>query len=265
MTPSLGTTAEPPGRSARYLFAGDTVLARAEVGDADRRRQRRRRRGAGRASTVRRGCCRPQRERVFHLPDPVPEVRKRPMPWVMVFAPMLLAVPMALFFGPRYLLFALFSPLMAIANFVSDRRAGRKDLLARQKEHDEELASVTERDGPRPGGRAVRAPAMTAPRPGDPADGQAIGPGPRLWERRATDPDYLRVRVGLADLPATVTRGGAPRQDRRRPRRRAASTACRPGWTSPGSAWSVVAGDEDTARAARPLAGGAGRAAAQPA
>ena len=145
----------------------------------------------------------PQRERSFHLPDPVPEVRKRPMPWVMVFAPMLLAVPMALFFGPRYLLFALFSLLMAIANFVSDRRAGRKDLLARQKEHDEELASVTERVD-----RALEAERSERRETGpDPATllGQAIGPGPRLWERRASDPDYLRVRVGLTDLPATVT------------------------------------------------------------
>ena len=210
-----------------YVFAGDTVLARAEVSDVtadvttdadealvDFNRPPR--------------LLPPQRERSFHLPDPVPEVRKRPMPWVMVFAPMLLAVPMALFFGPRYLLFALFSPLMAIANFVSDRRAGRKDLLARQKEYDEELASVTERVD-----RALEAERSERRETGpDPATllGQAIGPGPRLWERRASDPDYLRVRVGLTDLPATVTV-----EERRSKTAEAAparaSPGCRPGST----------------------------------
>ena len=154
------------------------------------------------------------------------------MPWVMVFAPMLLAVPMALFLSP-VLLFALFSLLMAIANFVSDRRAGRKDLLARQKEHDEELASVTERVD-----RALEAERSERRETGpDPATllGQAIGPGPRLWERRGLLdlPDYLRGR-GPTDLSATVTVEERRLQDRGgRALARAASPGCRPGWTYP--------------------------------
>ena len=105
------------------------------------------------------------------------------------------------FFGPWYLLFALFSLLMAIANFVSDRRAGRKDLLARQKEHDEEL--VTERVD-----RALEAERSERRETGpDPATllGRAIGPGPRLGT------PGLRPR-----LPACAGR---------------ADRTCRPPWT----------------------------------
>jgi DNA segregation ATPase FtsK/SpoIIIE, S-DNA-T family len=40
----------------------------------------------------------------------------------------------------------------------------------------------------------------------DPATALGIASGPRrrLWERRRTDPDYLLLRVGTADLPVTV-------------------------------------------------------------
>src|SRR5690606_13948435 len=33
---------------------------------------------------------------------------------------------------------------------------------------------------------------------------QATGPRSRLWERRPTDPDWMVVRVGTADLPSEV-------------------------------------------------------------
>lgn len=32
----------------------------------------------------------------------------------------------------------------------------------------------------------------------------AARPGPRLWERRHADPDYLRLRVGVVDMPSTI-------------------------------------------------------------
>ena len=127
------------------------------------------------------------------------------MPWVMVFAPMLLAVPMALFFGPRYLLFALFSLLMAIANFVrrSGGRAARTCWESGQKEHDEELArSSAWIPAPwRPSGPS----AETGP---DAATllGQAIGPGPRAVGTPGLRPRLpARAEAGLTDLPATVT------------------------------------------------------------
>ena len=185
-----------------YLFVGDTILARADVelptaevrvdeaeALVDFNRPPR--------------LLPPERERRFSLPDKPTDVRRRPFPWVMVFAPMFIAVPMGLIFGPRFLLFALFSPVMAIANFVSDRRTSRKDGVQSQKEYDAELVSVNERIE-----RALLAERaanrISSP---DPATLllHAIGPGGRLWERRVDDPDYLRVRVGLAELPTGIT------------------------------------------------------------
>jgi DNA segregation ATPase FtsK/SpoIIIE, S-DNA-T family len=53
----------------------------------------------------------------------------------------------------------------------------------------------------------------------DPATalGIASGPGRRLWERRRSDPDYLLLRVGTADLPVAVELAGSGRE---RPGRR---------------------------------------------
>ncbi|MGA9749904.1 MAG: FtsK/SpoIIIE domain-containing protein, partial [Nocardioides sp.] len=144
----------------------------------------------------------PDRERAFHLPDKPAEIRKRPVPWVMVVVPVLVAMPMAYFFGPRMLMFALLSPVMILANFASDRKRGRKEAVEKQQKYDETHASVTARVAA--GLVAEQAERrMSCP---DPAELliNAIGPGPRLWERRHNDPDYLRVRVGLAQLPAGI-------------------------------------------------------------
>jgi DNA segregation ATPase FtsK/SpoIIIE, S-DNA-T family len=43
----------------------------------------------------------------------------------------------------------------------------------------------------------------------------AARPRRRLWERRRTDPDYLVLRVGTADLPSRVELTD-PEQDERR-------------------------------------------------
>ena len=225
-----------------YLFVGDTILARADVelptaevrvdeaeALVDFNRPPR--------------LLPPERERRFSLPDKPTDVRRRPFPWVMVFAPMFIAVPMGLIFGPRFLLFALFSPVMAIANFVSDRRTSRKDGVQSQKEYDAELVSVNERIE-----RALLAERaanrISSP---DPATLllHAIGPGGRLWERRVDDPDYLRVRVGLAELPTGITvEEGRSKTEEEPPPRMLAGV---PSWLDLSQLGVVgVAGEEET-------------------
>ncbi|NUR09050.1 MAG: cell division protein FtsK, partial [Nocardioidaceae bacterium] len=185
-----------------YLRAGDTVLVRAEVGEpaadvtvnpdealVDFNRPPR--------------MLPPERERSFHLPDKPRDVRNRPLPWVMVFAPLVVTLPMFFLWGPRALLFAVFSPVMALANYVSDKRHSRKEGVRSTKEYDETLADVTARiEAALVAEQAARRQSYP-----DPATllMQAIGPGPRLWERRHSDPDYLHVRLGLGTLPAQVT------------------------------------------------------------
>ena len=44
----------------------------------------------------------------------------------------------------------------------------------------------------------------------------ASGPRRRLWERRRTDPDYLLLRVGTADLPSAVELADPAQDEHRR-------------------------------------------------
>ncbi|GIH70450.1 FtsK/SpoIIIE domain-containing protein [Sphaerimonospora thailandensis] len=116
-----------------------------------------------------------------------------------------------------YLLFAFMTPLLMIGQWVSDRRHGKKKHRRAVKAYRERLAAfeaevalaVKEDEAARRDG---------AP---DPAEVllTATGPRRRLWERRVHDRDALRLRVGLADLPAGLEfelESGAP-QDASRP------------------------------------------------
>ncbi len=105
--------------------------------------------------------------------------------------------------SPAFLLFTLLSPIMLIGNAVSERRGlrrgRRRDLARYAREKEEADAAVT---------RALAEDQVTRRRDTpDPAVilHTALGPGQRLWERRATDADALVVRLGTADLPARIT------------------------------------------------------------
>ncbi|MEP7088719.1 MAG: FtsK/SpoIIIE domain-containing protein [Nocardioidaceae bacterium] len=236
-----GTFAWPVGG---YLAAGGTVLVRAAVGEAiadvsvnpdealvDFNRPPR--------------MLPTERERSFHLPDK-PEPRKgRPLPWVMVIAPLAMAIPMALLLDPRFLVFAVFSPMMALANFFSDKSGSRKENIRAHLAYDASLATVSqrieralvaERDERRTSGPDPATLLMTA-----------IGPGPRLWERRPSDPDYLRLRVGLATVESTVR--VEQRKDKTEEDLAQRTLEDVPAWLDLSQLGVVgVAGDEDTAR-----------------
>ncbi|GGL52882.1 FtsK/SpoIIIE domain-containing protein [Planomonospora parontospora] len=128
------------------------------------------------------------------------------------FLPLVLGVGMAWALQIWYfLLFALLSPTIMIGQWWSDRRHGRKRHRQQLKDYRERLAVFeTELERARAADEAARRAA--AP---DPAEVllTATGPRRRLWERRDHDPDALRLRVGLADLPAAlelVPERGAP-------------------------------------------------------
>ncbi|SDN91627.1 FtsK/SpoIIIE domain-containing protein [Actinacidiphila guanduensis] len=100
------------------------------------------------------------------------------------------------------LLFCLMSPVMLIGQWVSESREGKrkdrdeaKSFKADLARHQQELEAARLSDQ-----RERRA---TYP---DAAEVLlfATGPRRRLWERRITDPDALRLRIGVADLPADI-------------------------------------------------------------
>ncbi|MEV0233311.1 FtsK/SpoIIIE domain-containing protein [Nonomuraea sp. NPDC050786] len=101
-----------------------------------------------------------------------------------------------------YLLVALMTPVIMIGQWWSDRRHGKKQHKKAIKEYAAELQAYDEAvERARAADEAARR--SDAP---DPAQVllTATGPRRRLWERRIHDSDSLRLRVGLADLPANL-------------------------------------------------------------
>ena len=153
----------------------------------------------------------------FQLPSPPGKPERRPVPVLMAVVPVVLGVAMAYFLRQVYMLaMAVFSPVMLLGSYVSDRRHGRKSHVRQQAEYREHKARV-ERDA------ADAAEAERLRRRHDcpdPASVLSIASGPRrrLWERRRTDPDYLLLRVGTADLPSAVELTDPARDEHRRRR-----------------------------------------------
>ncbi|GII53204.1 cell division protein FtsK [Planotetraspora thailandica] len=101
-----------------------------------------------------------------------------------------------------FLLITLMTPMIMVGQWAGDRRHGKKKHRQALKAYKERLAAVEEEID-----TAVVADekARRAGAP-DPAEVllTATGPRRRLWERRIHDDDALRLRVGLADLPADL-------------------------------------------------------------
>jgi DNA segregation ATPase FtsK/SpoIIIE, S-DNA-T family len=145
----------------------------------------------------------PERTTRFQLPMPPSAAERRPLPILMAVAPLVLGVAMAVFFREVYMLaFAALSPVIMIGNYISERKHGRKSHAQRMAEYREHKARV-ERDAREALDAERIARRDECP---DPATVLSIASGPRrrLWERRRTDPDYLLLRVGTADLPSAV-------------------------------------------------------------
>lgn len=146
---------------------------------------------------------RPERESSFVLPAEPIKPRRQTIPWPVVFAPMFMAVPMCLLFGSwRFLLFGLMSPVLGFFNFFSQRKGTAVEYRRQLIEFREDTISVRRRLA-----RAQRLfrEDLRRDRP-DPARVllDAVGPGQQLWMRRRPDPDYLELRVGVADRPSPI-------------------------------------------------------------
>ncbi|BEP16132.1 FtsK/SpoIIIE domain-containing protein [Acidothermaceae bacterium B102] len=143
---------------------------------------------------------------------PAPPQRSR-LPWVAVAVPIAIAGVMVAVMpsSPQFLLLLAMSPLMVVGNLLNDRRGGRRDHRLAQRAYDsaQRLANAAIAAACAADEQLRRAQAP------DPADllGRATLPSARLWERRASDPDALALRLGVADLPARVIPRPAPAAD----------------------------------------------------
>ncbi|MBW8816663.1 MAG: cell division protein FtsK, partial [Streptomyces sp.] len=146
----------------------------------------------------------PETSTSLRLPAPPRDQKARPLPILAAILPLVIAGASALLMQNYYfLLIAALSPVTIVANFVTDKRAGKKSRRAEAAEYrthkaviesDAAAALVAER------AELLR----NAPDPAELAE-IATRPLPRLWERRSTDPDHLRIRVGTATQPSRVT------------------------------------------------------------
>ncbi len=145
----------------------------------------------------------PLRQTAFRLPKEPTPPSKRGLPLLMMVAPLLMCVPMALIFGKwYYLLFGLLSPVTAIGSYVYERRNGKRQYVEAMATWRRLTSAITaEADEALERERVDRR--AQAPDAGATLL-VATGPRARLWERRRTDPDHLLLRFGTADLPSEV-------------------------------------------------------------
>ncbi|HUR04148.1 MAG TPA: FtsK/SpoIIIE domain-containing protein, partial [Nonomuraea sp.] len=146
---------------------------------------------------------RPEPERTFERPQEPSRTEGMRLQLLAALLPAVMGLTLAYFLRqPYYLLIALMSPLIMIGQWWSDRRHGKKQHRKAAKQHKERLeAYELAVEQARAEDELIRR--SDAP---DPAQVllTATGPRRRLWERRIHDPDALRLRVGLADLPANL-------------------------------------------------------------
>jgi S-DNA-T family DNA segregation ATPase FtsK/SpoIIIE len=156
----------------------------------------------------------PERITKFQLPAPPEEGERRPIPLLMAVVPLLMGIGMAYFLHQVYLLaMASLTPVMLLGSYLSERKQGRKS-------HGQRLAEYREHKARIEGDAAEALEAERIARRDECPDPAAVlsiasGPRRRLWERRRSDPDYLLLRVGTADLPSAVELSD-PEQDEHR-------------------------------------------------
>ena len=158
----------------------------------------------------------PERVTRFQLPVPPAPNERRPLPVLMAVVPVVMGVALAYFMREIYMLaMSVLSPVMLIGSHVSERKHGRKSHATRMAEYRDHKARITS------DARAALDAERVARRTDCPDPGTALsiasGPRRRLWERRHSDPDYLLLRVGTAELPSAVELTD-PEQDEHRRR-----------------------------------------------
>jgi S-DNA-T family DNA segregation ATPase FtsK/SpoIIIE len=129
------------------------------------------------------------------VPSPPTPARRSRSPWLAVVLPLVLGVGIAVFTGrPMFLAFAVLSPVIALATYLSDRSSRRKEDAAAlrayeeaTRQHEQELRSVATGCARAAQAQAPDLAQLTA---------AAARPTALLWYRSSNDPDFLVVRLG---------------------------------------------------------------------
>ncbi len=127
--------------------------------------------------------------------------------WGALVVPLVLGLVMAVLVHPRMALFAVFSPVMLLANWFEDRRRIRRDRRENTTARAEALTDFV-RALDRLYAEERHRLLASAPPIAELVD-RAVSARPQLWERRPAHPDFMEVAVGAGCLPWTVAVDGA--------------------------------------------------------
>lgn len=135
-------------------------------------------------------------------PPPLPGVRARPSV-IAAVAPLIGGLVLSLVLHQwQFLLFTALSPVMVLGQAASDRLATRRaDRIAR-RDHAAATAAAQQRITAAVAAERRRRHEQ-APTLADIVDA-AVRRQPGLWQRAASDPDALTIRLGLGDVPSDV-------------------------------------------------------------
>ncbi len=157
----------------------------------------------------------PRRETRFRLPAPPGRQDRRPLPILMSIVPLAMGLGGYFMFKSPYMLLLMgMSPVMMVGQYMSDRKQGRRSHARQQADYRDHKARI-EHDAQ----AALDAERVQRRRDcPDPATVLTIASGPRrrLWERRRSDPDYLLLRIGTADLQSAVVLEDPTQDEHRR-------------------------------------------------
>ncbi|GGA63891.1 cell division protein FtsK [Pseudoclavibacter endophyticus] len=147
----------------------------------------------------------PQYEgRELIAPDPPSKPRPQRLPWIMFFVPFIMG-PLMLAMGrsPYSMVFMLMMPLMMTAMFIDNRRFAKKMWKEARIEFAAAVdATADEIDDEHKVERIGRL--REAPSVAEVID-DAFTHGPLLWTRRPEHHEFLKVRLGIGDMPSRVT------------------------------------------------------------
>jgi DNA segregation ATPase FtsK/SpoIIIE, S-DNA-T family len=147
--------------------------------------------------------------------EPEPSRARRALSMASIVAPVVLGGTLVLLTGRvQFALFLLMSPVIAVGNWLSGRRQARKEDATNTRAFRRELADLDRcLDAAAAAERARRE--LLLPDLAE-VTRRARTPSSRLWQRRPTHDDFLRLRAGLGDVPweppVTDTREQPPSQ-----------------------------------------------------
>ena len=124
-------------------------------------------------------------------------------PLLAVALPVLVSIPLALLWSPFALLFGLTTPVMMLANLLSDRRSGRRRYGRELDAYREALSLARAHTGSALADERRRRQELS-PDAATLLAAVAL-PTSRLWERRPGDDDFLCLRLGRGSVSSRVT------------------------------------------------------------